>query len=221
MIVIQQGSVAAGQTGVAVWNSGVLLTRLLDAAAAAAGDDDHVAFWRNQRVLELGCGTGLVSIALARLGAARVVATDGNPQVVKLAQDNIQRNQCQETCKTSVLSWGQVVMEDDNEEEEEFDVVVGSDLTYNAGAWRDLAETMAGMLRSGGNVLYLTLGHDGFNAQAELNGFLQVAQSQGLGVVPNLTHRLQQTMQRLVVQPNEINTLETTGGVRVVVLEKT
>ena len=42
-----------------------------DAAAAAAGDDDHVAFWRNQRVLELGCGTGLVSIALARLGRRR------------------------------------------------------------------------------------------------------------------------------------------------------
>ena len=56
------------------------------------------------------------------------------------------------------------------------DIVIGSDLTYNRnpGSWRVLAETLYRILKPGGNVLYLTTGHAGFNVDGELNGFLSV-----------------------------------------------
>jgi methylase of polypeptide subunit release factors len=45
-----------------------------------------------ERVLELGCGSGLLSIAAAQLGASRVVATDLDPQALQAARENAIRN---------------------------------------------------------------------------------------------------------------------------------
>ena len=42
--------------------------------------------------LELGAGVGLLSVALAKLGIPRVVATDGEPQLCKLIAKNASRN---------------------------------------------------------------------------------------------------------------------------------
>jgi ribosomal protein L11 methylase PrmA len=50
-------------------------------------------FLTGKTVMELGCGTGLASIAASPLGAARVLATDGNPDVVELARQNAHQNQ--------------------------------------------------------------------------------------------------------------------------------
>ena len=99
LLVVQQKAGGSGSTGMTVWNSGLLLTRLLDAMVdelqrrqrqGVRGskpkndiEDDNI-FWRNQDVMELGCGTGLCSIAAHRLGAKSVVATDGNPRVLQL-----------------------------------------------------------------------------------------------------------------------------------------
>ncbi len=44
------------------------------------------------RVLDLGCGSGILSIAAARLGAARVWALDIDPLAVKVTQENAARN---------------------------------------------------------------------------------------------------------------------------------
>ena len=43
-------------------------------------------------VLELGAGSGLVGITAARLGAARVVITDGDQTSVDLARQNLAAN---------------------------------------------------------------------------------------------------------------------------------
>ncbi|MGH2620206.1 MAG: 50S ribosomal protein L11 methyltransferase [Anaerolineales bacterium] len=43
-------------------------------------------------VLDLGCGSGVLAIAAARLGAGRVLALDTDPQAVELARLNVQRN---------------------------------------------------------------------------------------------------------------------------------
>lgn len=45
-----------------------------------------------QAVLDLGCGSGILSIAAARLGAARVLALDVDPLAVSHTQENILRN---------------------------------------------------------------------------------------------------------------------------------
>ncbi len=44
------------------------------------------------RVLDLGCGSGILSIAAAKLGAGHVLALDIDPIAVKAAQDNVQDN---------------------------------------------------------------------------------------------------------------------------------
>ncbi len=44
------------------------------------------------RVLDLGCGTGILAIAAAKLGAERVVALDIDPRACQAARENIQRN---------------------------------------------------------------------------------------------------------------------------------
>lgn len=43
-------------------------------------------------VLDFGCGSGILAIAAAKLGAARVVALDADPQAVQATRDNVERN---------------------------------------------------------------------------------------------------------------------------------
>ena len=45
-----------------------------------------------QRVIDYGCGSGILGIAAALLGAAQVVAVDIDPQALIAAQDNARRN---------------------------------------------------------------------------------------------------------------------------------
>lgn len=43
-------------------------------------------------VIDAGCGSGVLAIAAARLGAARVAAIDNDPQAITNAEDNVARN---------------------------------------------------------------------------------------------------------------------------------
>jgi ribosomal protein L11 methyltransferase len=45
-----------------------------------------------ERVLDYGCGSGLLAIAAAKLGASRVVAVDIDPQAVAVTQENSRAN---------------------------------------------------------------------------------------------------------------------------------
>jgi ribosomal protein L11 methyltransferase len=47
---------------------------------------------RFRRVLDLGCGSGVLAIAAAKLGAARVIAADNDPLAVAVARANAARN---------------------------------------------------------------------------------------------------------------------------------
>jgi ribosomal protein L11 methyltransferase len=44
-------------------------------------------------LLDLGTGSGILALAAAKLGATKIVATDIDPLAVKVAQENINRNQ--------------------------------------------------------------------------------------------------------------------------------
>jgi ribosomal protein L11 methyltransferase len=48
---------------------------------------------RLRRVLDLGCGAGILAIAAAKCGAARVLAADNDPIAVEVATANAARNQ--------------------------------------------------------------------------------------------------------------------------------
>jgi len=44
------------------------------------------------RVADVGCGSGILALAAARLGARRVLASDSDPQALRVARQNVARN---------------------------------------------------------------------------------------------------------------------------------
>lgn len=233
-LVIRQGGTGAsagslaGRTGVAVWNSALLMTRLLDEIAAGearASVPPEASLLRGGAVVELGCGTGLASLAAARLGAASVLATDGNGEVVALAASNAERNGLADRVTAKQLQWG---LMDAAEYYDEADLILGADLTYNSGTWRALAETMGAVLKPTGYVLYLTTGHSGFNVQGELGGFLSVVGGEGLELIDEASDRWPlrggaSSMTQLLgscLSPEEKKGLEGNGGASAIVLGK-
>ena len=53
--------------------------------------------------IELGAGTGVVGISLARVGAARVVLTDGNGATVENCRHNLKLNGCWQEHKQNAV----------------------------------------------------------------------------------------------------------------------
>ena len=76
------------------------------AAATAFGTGEHPTTSRcllacqtffddkkHKKVLDIGCGSGILSIALAKLGAKDVVACDNDPEAVRITNENLRINQ--------------------------------------------------------------------------------------------------------------------------------
>ncbi len=57
--------------------------------------------WPGLRALDLGCGSGILAIAVALSGASRVYALDIDPVAVEVAEENVRRNGVQD--KVTVL----------------------------------------------------------------------------------------------------------------------
>ncbi len=53
--------------------------------------DDHADFFRGKTVLEIGTGSGIISLYIAKLGAKKVVATDINPWAIESLHRNAER----------------------------------------------------------------------------------------------------------------------------------
>lgn len=52
----------------------------------------HFPFFKNEDILEIGCGTGITSLYLAKNGARSVVATDINSEAVENTRENARLN---------------------------------------------------------------------------------------------------------------------------------
>jgi predicted nicotinamide N-methyase len=70
-------------TGATVWPAAVVMIKYLERHSET--------ILKGKKVIDLGSGTGVTSIAAAVLGARHVICTDGEPRVVQLARDNIER----------------------------------------------------------------------------------------------------------------------------------
>ena len=96
------GTSGPDNTGGEVWASALLLQQFMATV-------DGKPFVGGRRVIEFGAGTGIVSIAAARLGAKTIVATDGSQQMVALtarnARDNLTPDQMARFFPTVYL-WG-------------------------------------------------------------------------------------------------------------------
>ena len=52
---------------------------------------DHKYLFRNKVILDVGCGTGILSMFCARAGASKVIAVD-NSDIIDKARENVFKN---------------------------------------------------------------------------------------------------------------------------------
>ena len=84
-------------------------------------------------VVDFGCGSGILGIAALKLGAARVIGIDIDPQAIQASRDNAARN--------GVADQIELYLPADQPQDFEADVVVANIL---AGPLRELAPLIAG-----------------------------------------------------------------------------
>ncbi|EQC40841.1 hypothetical protein SDRG_01908 [Saprolegnia diclina VS20] len=84
---------------------------------------------RGRRVLEVGCGTGLVGIVAALKGASEVVLTDFLPEVLQNARFNAEANGVRDVCRVTKLDWRSPTLDADDDDQR-FDVVLAADCCY-------------------------------------------------------------------------------------------
>jgi len=92
-------------------------------------------------VVDYGCGSGILAIAAALLGARKVIAVDNDPQALIASRDNARRNgveSCVDVCGHSEMP------------AVEADVVLANILS---GPLQDLAPTLTGITRPGGQLV--------------------------------------------------------------------
>ena len=89
-------------------------------------------------VVDFGCGSGMLGIAALKLGAARVIGIDIDPQAIQASRDNAARN--------GVADQIELYLPADQPQDFEADVVVANIL---AGPLRELAPLIAGHGKAG------------------------------------------------------------------------
>ncbi|AHV34119.1 50S ribosomal protein L11 methyltransferase [Aeromonas dhakensis] len=89
-------------------------------------------------VVDFGCGSGILGIAALKLGAARVIGIDIDPQAIQASRDNAERN--------GVADQIELYLPTDQPQDVEADVVVANIL---AGPLRELAPLIAGHGKAG------------------------------------------------------------------------
>ncbi|WP_071912393.1 50S ribosomal protein L11 methyltransferase [Aeromonas sp. SCS5] len=89
-------------------------------------------------VVDFGCGSGILGIAALKLGAARVIGIDIDPQAIQASRDNAARN--------GVADQIELYLPADQPQDVEADVVIANIL---AGPLRELAPLIAGHGKAG------------------------------------------------------------------------
>ncbi|KAL2071223.1 hypothetical protein VTL71DRAFT_12458 [Oculimacula yallundae] len=119
---------AAGTTGLRTWEAGLHLGNYL------CSNPDLI---RGNSILELGSGTGYLSILCAKyLEAGHVLATDGDDDVVASFSTNFYLNGLQESSRIEgkELKWGHALLGGEDARwnlGRHVDIVLGADLTYD------------------------------------------------------------------------------------------
>jgi methylase of polypeptide subunit release factors len=82
----------------------------------------------SESVLDLGCGSGILSIAAAKLGARRVVATDLDPRSLRATAANAERNGVAERIEIRAGSWYEALGDGNGPAsgKERFDVILAT-----------------------------------------------------------------------------------------------
>ena len=121
-----------------LWPSAVALSRwLLECPELVAG----------RRVVEIGSGLGLASLAAAQAGAASVLATDREPRALAFAAQSAM--DCGLQLATAARDWSEL----DDWEPRSADAVLCADVLYGAEAAAQLAPLLDHLVPADGSVL--------------------------------------------------------------------
>eukprot|EP00966_Prymnesium_polylepis_P197613 4579337-Prymnesium_polylepis.1 len=150
-------SAPAGGPGGTVWPCGEALVQWIGAQRAGTHANlvSEVASAPIGSILELGAGTGVVSIALSLLGAPHVTATDGDPQSCELCEANAVQSGARSVA-TCPLVWGSAQhLEDALAHSHEgsgrcASWIVCADVVYNMQSTASLELTLRSLLARGG-----------------------------------------------------------------------
>ena len=96
-------------------------------------------FLEGKTVIDFGCGSGILAIAAIKLGAAKVIAIDIDPQAILASRDNAERN--------GVADQLELFLPQDQPEGLIADVVVANIL---AGPLRDLSDVITSLVKPKG-----------------------------------------------------------------------
>ncbi|MEJ2766711.1 50S ribosomal protein L11 methyltransferase [Photobacterium sp. MCCC 1A19761] len=92
-------------------------------------------------VIDFGCGSGILAIAAIKLGAAKVIGIDIDPQAILASRDNAERN--------GVADQLELFLPQDQPADIQADVVVANIL---AGPLRELSPVIKGLVKDGGDL---------------------------------------------------------------------
>lgn len=145
------------------WPAGLALARLL-AEQDLSG----------RRLLEIGCGVGVSGLGAAAAGA-EVLVTDNEPAAMRLCAMNARRNGL--SLRAAAADWRAWPVRG------RFDVIIGSDVTYEPTAFEALLRVLDSSLEPGGEVLLTEPGR-GMTA-----AFLRRAAGAGWAVVSSALPR--------------------------------
>ena len=94
----------------------------------------------SEKILDYGCGSGILTIAALKLGAQNATGVDIDQQAIRASRDNAQKNQVE----------ARFFLPDELPENEQFDIVIANIL---ANPLRLLAQMLAERTRTGGQIV--------------------------------------------------------------------
>ncbi|MDO8863872.1 50S ribosomal protein L11 methyltransferase [Haliea sp. E1-2-M8] len=97
-------------------------------------------------VVDYGCGSGILAVAALKLGAARALGVDNDPQALNASRDNCARNQLPVSALEVALPGAEAI----DPWRQQADLVVANIL---AGPLMALSATLLGLLRPGGTLM--------------------------------------------------------------------
>mmetsp|Transcript_20232 Transcript_20232/g.26168 ORF Transcript_20232/g.26168 Transcript_20232/m.26168 type:complete len:310 (+) Transcript_20232:162-1091(+) len=174
-------------TGATCWPASLVLTKYLEKNWSNICKDCKCY---RPRVVELGCGTGIVSIATKVLGAREVLCTDGAIDVVQLAKENVlsqnyqSPNDCNIYC--SFYRWSERGTDEFNDfvSRKHVDLVVASDCVLpKLFPIEPLVQALKSLLRHQHSKAYLSYEHRHFDSYNPREKFTSLAKQYGLQVV--------------------------------------
>jgi 2-polyprenyl-6-hydroxyphenyl methylase/3-demethylubiquinone-9 3-methyltransferase len=168
------------------------------AAARFSRDAKKLDCFKSLRMLDIGCGGGLLSEPLARLGA-QMVGADPSPENIAIASAHAQDNDVAVDYRTTTA-------EDLAAAGERFDVVLAMEVVEHVVDVNAFVATCASMVKPGGLMIAATL-----NRTLKSFALAIVGAEYVLRWLPRGTHQWDK-----FVTPNELELAFERGGLRVI-----